>query len=114
MAGFLSSAGNFQAVLPKLVLAALVLLVKDSVAETGRFNARSLRKSERVEPVRRASSDSWGNSGRFSGCAVRRPATGMRYGRGSGKRVPLLVADIVDPGRTEDGGCLGRIVIEAL
>jgi len=88
--------------------------VTDSAGVTGRFSASNLRKRERVDPVRRASSDSCGNKGRdFSDCPER-AGTGMRYGRGSGKRVPPMAGDIENPGRTEDGGYLGRIDIGAL
>jgi hypothetical protein len=91
------------------------LMVADSVIVTGRFNASRRRKRERVEPVIRASSDSCGKRGRvFSDCAACRAAVGIRYGRGSGKRVPPMAGDIEDPGRTEDGGYLGRLVIGTL
>ena len=88
------------------------LIVTDSVTVTGRFSASRRRKRERVEPVIRASSDSCGKRGRVSDCAVYRAAVCIRYGRGSGKRVPPMAGDIEDPGRTEDGGYLGRLVIK--
>jgi len=88
------------------------LSVTDSATVGGRFSASRRRKRERVEPVIRASSDSCGKRGRVVDWALYRAAVGIRYGRGSGKRVPPLAGDIEDPGRTEDGGYLGRLVIK--
>ena len=102
-----------QAVRLKLfVMVVRDFMVTDSAIVTGRLRASKRRKRERVEPVIRASSDSCGNRGRcFSDRAACCAAAGMRYGRGSGKRVPPMAGDIEDPGRTEDGGYLGRLVI---